>query len=135
MKYIVANFPKILNKAKKEWPKKFDFRSGQNLNSNEKLSDVFQRVGMIDEIIDEKWISHPFEAIFRNLHHAIQIQITKAARVMSVVRLSELRNDLIQEEFERILRKQLEDRYHLSPEKYKEVIRNYFQNDLQGKGY
>lgn len=98
-------FDTLLARAFTDWPKEVDVGEIQHASPEKKAVNSYTLSGLGDWVdeIDERYLGDPERVLKTNMHDAIYIVLHKAGFYCGVIKLQDLRKELIQKWFETLL--------------------------------
>lgn len=124
----VENFDTLIKKALKEWPDHITFGSLDIDSHPNYPRDSFGVEGLYelyDEICD-KYTEPEHNILWLKLHHAIYIVVHGAAKYVSCLDISNLRQLEIKYHFENMVKSSIDNKYGASREEDIQLAHDYF---------
>ena len=101
-------FENLLKIALKDWPVDIDLSEIQYSN-NDPSTYTINGLGIMSDLISEKYIGSPEEVIFRNLHQSIYAVLHAAAPNILTIKTSNIRDASVRSRFEKHLKMGMEN--------------------------
>ncbi|MEG2468785.1 MAG: hypothetical protein RSB86_15465 [Comamonas sp.] len=96
-------FDNLLKIALKDWPVDIDL-SEIHYSKNDPSKYTVKGLGIMSDLISEKYIGSPDEVIFRNLHQSIYAVLHAAAPNVWAIKISNIRHASVRNRFEKHLK-------------------------------